>query len=131
MTSGNLKFKLPGYDVSAEFVNGILKEGTIKIANIIYKGTFENNLLHGDYCSMEIDDECYKGKYQNGVFIEGVKIVSGVIVEYGTFTFSGQFKTPILQQGYKKTADGCLYGKFSNDTLSSGIKIINDKIFNI
>jgi hypothetical protein len=154
MSSGNLVFRLPGILVDASFIDGKISHGTLNINGIKYQGTYDENcLLHGNDCSMTIDNTSYQGVFEHGELKLGNTLIDGKVVENGEYTFTSTNKKPHLKNG-KKIMLGMVWdgvfdnsgyliegtcvngtttyeGKFSQNKLMDGkaTYIISDKIF--
>ena len=57
----HLNLKIYNTEINGFFVDGHLKEGEVKKDNIIYKGTFDNDLLlHGNNCCVEHNEQFFR-----------------------------------------------------------------------
>jgi hypothetical protein len=112
-TTGLISIELPDISlVNCQFINGVLKEGFMQIADIKYCGTYdENGLLHG-FGSMSIGDVVYQGNYNHGMLTSGRTFVNNVCTEEGIYAFTSRQKRPALLEGTKHDETHVSTGKF-------------------
>ena len=127
----HLNLKIYNTEINGFFVDGHLKEGEVKKDNIIYKGTFDNDLLlHGNNCCVEHNGFKYQGEFLNGIMTKGITTdPSNVLIEKGEY-INARNKIPKLSKGIKLLVfeQQFLEGEFKGNKLHHGNIITRHKI---
>lgn len=103
-----------GIIASGQFYNGRLKYGTLTVCNMIYHGNFDFNGLLNGLGSMTDGNIEYLGQYEHGVMLTGMTLINGIVIERGTYTFTGERKKPFLTAGTKIYDDSTETGTFNS-----------------
>jgi hypothetical protein len=127
----HLNLKIYNTEINGTFIDGHLKEGEVKKDNIIYRGTFDDELLlHGPNCTIEYNGFKYNGEFINGVMKSGITLDhANVLIEKGEYS-NTRDKIPRLQKGVKLLVfeQQFLEGEFKGAKLYKGNIITNNKI---
>ena len=134
MSNGFINITVGNISIAGIFYNGILSNGTIKIGNMTFQGSYTNGKLHGNNCTINDGIYLIKGTANNGIINSGskYKIIENThrLIEKGNFNWINNENLPTLIFGSKYLDDNTIQtGYFDhNGQLTDGqVKNLNCK----